>query len=264
MLFPWHFLGISCACSWHLLSIVVSFLSIPIYVTSFSKDSIYSKPSSSSCAGTGCLCCLLLHSRVFLIVSWHFLRIFFAFLWRFLGIFEAWPWHLLGIVVSFLSVPICVPSFSQDSIDYKASSSCFAGTGCLCCLLLLHFLSITSAFFGIFYACSWHELSIIVSFLSSLIYVPPFSEASIYFKASSSCFGGTGCLCCLLLDFHIFLSAFLIFVFGIFLAFPLHALGIFYACSAHLLGIVVSFLSIPMYVLHFLRIPYFPRLLLRV
>ena len=106
----------------------------------------------------GCLCCLLLldfHILLFLSAFLIFVfDIFLAFPLHALGIFYACSAHLLGIVVSFLSVPICVPSFSQDSIDYKASSSCFAGTGCLCCLLLLHFLSITLAFFGIFYACS--------------------------------------------------------------------------------------------------------------
>ena len=46
-----------------------------------------------------------------------------------------------------------------------------------------------------------------------------------YFKASSSCFAGTGCLCCLLLHFHVILS--------VSLAFSRHLLGIFLACLTY-------------------------------
>ena len=146
---------------------------------------------------------------------------------------------------------------------FQASSSCFAGTGCLCCLLL-HFhviLSVSLAFsrhlLGIFSACSWHMLSIVVRFLSIPIYVPSCSKDSIYFKVSFSCFAGTGCLCCLLLYlgpdacvvYHCISICFLAFSWhspGISLTFPERFLGI--------LGIVVSFL----------RVPYIPKLFLRV
>ena len=115
--FPWHFFGIFLAFSWHLLRMAVSFLTIPIYVPLFSRDSIYFKASFSCFAGTRCLCWLLLHFPIILCVSltfpWHFRAIPLAFSWFF---FDGCSSHLLSIVVSFLTIPVYVPSFSKDSI----------------------------------------------------------------------------------------------------------------------------------------------------
>ena len=168
------------------------------------------------------------------------------------------------LVLLWVFSPFLYMSHHFRRIQYfQASSSCFAGTGCLCCLLL-HFhviLSVSLAFsrhlLGIFSACSWHMLSIVVRFLSISIYVPSCSKDSIYFKVSFSCFAGTGCLCCLLLYlgpdacvvYHCISICFLAFSWhspGISLTFPERFLGI--------LGIVVSFL----------RVPYIPKLFLRV
>ena len=132
---------------WHLLNIVVSFLNIPIYiyVTSFSRDSIYSKPSSSSCAGTGCLCCLLLllllHSCLcisdrFLAFPGHFLCISLAFPWHFRGLTLTFPWYCCEFSQRSYMRSIIFSGFHR-LINYKASSSCFAETGWMFMLLII-------------------------------------------------------------------------------------------------------------------------------
>ena len=196
----------------------------------------YFKASSSCFAGTGCLCCLLLHFHVILSVSLAFSR-------HLLGIFSACSWHMLSIVVRFLSIPIYVPSCSKDSIYFKVSFSCFAGTGCLCCLLLYlgpdacvvyHCISICFlAFSWHSPAFPWHFLSVFLAFLVLLWVFSGFHTFQSFFFV----FCRDRMLVLLIVAFPCISLRFL----GTFLAFPWH----FWAYSWHLFGIVVSFLRIP-------------------
>ena len=125
------------------------------------------------------------------------------------------------------------------------------GTRCLCCLSL-HF----HMFLSVFLTFSWHFLDISWAFSWHSWYCCEFSQGSIHSKAFSSCFAGTGCLCCWLLHFHYFFT------------FPWHFLGISLAFSGHILGICLVLLWVFSGFLyeshHFLRIPYISRPLPRV
>ena len=148
---------------------------------------------------------------------WHFLGIPFACSRYFLCMFSTFAWYCC----EFSKHSYVCLTFSKDSVFSKASSSCLAGTGWLCCLLLhFHvFLSVPLSFL-------WHFLAFSCNFLCMFLTCAwNCCEFSYHFQICPIIFSGfqifQGFSSCILY----FLNMFLPFV-GILLAFSMHVLGI--------------------------------------